>query len=104
MDSSNPLLRTGLRVRKGSPPLIHKIPGTVSRDFLLQVFFMHLRSLFFRKFASQGAPPVSTTPAASMPPHCRKRLSFFPSPAGMSLTKLSLAGNNLIIPGLREIG
>jgi hypothetical protein len=28
--------------------------------------------------------------------HCKKKLSFFPSPAGMSLTKLSLAGNNLI--------
>jgi hypothetical protein len=25
--------------------------------------------------------------------HCKKRLSFFLSPAGMSLTKLSLAGN-----------
>jgi len=31
--------------------------------------------------------------------HCKKRLAVFPSPAGMSLTKLSLAGNNLIIPG-----
>jgi hypothetical protein len=31
--------------------------------------------------------------------HCKKRLSCFPSPAGMSLTKLSLAGNNFIIPG-----
>ncbi len=30
--------------------------------------------------------------------HCKKRLSFFPSPAGMSLTKMSLAGINLIIP------
>jgi hypothetical protein len=30
--------------------------------------------------------------------HCKKRLSFFLSLAGMSLTKLSLAGNNLIIP------
>jgi hypothetical protein len=54
--------------------------GTVSRDFLLQVFFMnqfppyprvfHLdRFEFFRKFAeifaSQGAPPVSATPAAN---------------------------------------
>ncbi len=29
--------------------------------------------------------------------HCKKRLVTFPSPAGMSLTKLSLAGNNLII-------
>jgi hypothetical protein len=34
--------------------------------------------------------------------HCIKKLSFFPSPAGMSLTKLSLAGNNLIIPGQEE--
>ncbi len=35
--------------------------------------------------------PGSTT-------HCKKRLAIFPSPAGMSLNKLSLAGNNLIIP------
>jgi hypothetical protein len=33
-----------------------------------------------------------------------KRLLFSPSPAGMSLTKLSLAGNNLIIPGQIEFG
>ncbi len=26
--------------------------------------------------------------------HCKKRFSIFPSPAGMSLTKLSLPGNN----------
>ena len=59
------------------------LKGTVSRDFLLLVFFMnqfppsprvfHLnRFEFFRKFAeifaSQGAPPVSTTPAAKLPP------------------------------------
>ncbi len=56
------------------------LKGTVSRDFLLLVFFMnqfppsprvfHLdRFEFFRKFAeifaSQGAPPVSTTPVAN---------------------------------------
>jgi hypothetical protein len=29
----------------------------------------------------------------------KKKLAIFPSPAGMSLTKLSLAGNNLVIPG-----
>jgi hypothetical protein len=55
----------------------------VSRDFLLLVFFanqfppsprvFHLdRFEFFRKFAeifaSQGAPPVSTTPVANLPP------------------------------------
>jgi hypothetical protein len=57
--------------------------GTVSRDFLILVFFMnqfppgprvfHLdRFEFFRKFveifASQGAPSVSTTPVANLPP------------------------------------
>jgi hypothetical protein len=26
--------------------------------------------------------------------HCKKRLPVFPTPAGMSLTKLSLTGNN----------
>jgi hypothetical protein len=30
--------------------------------------------------------------------HCKKRFAIFPTPAGISLTKLSLAGNNLIIP------
>jgi hypothetical protein len=34
--------------------------------------------------------------------HCKKRLSFFPSLAGMSLTKPSLAGNYEIIPGQGE--
>jgi hypothetical protein len=57
------------------------LKGPVSRDFLLLVFFMnqfppsprvfHLdRFEFFRKFAeifaSQGAPPVSTTPVANL--------------------------------------
>ncbi len=36
--------------------------------------------------------------------HCKKRLAIFPSPAGMSLTKLSLAGNNLIIPAQGGFG
>jgi hypothetical protein len=36
--------------------------------------------------------------------HCKKRLAVFPSLAGMSLTKLSLAGTNLIIPGQGEFG
>jgi hypothetical protein len=34
--------------------------------------------------------------------HCKRRLAIFPSPAG--LTKLSLGGNNLIIPGQEEFG
>ncbi len=36
--------------------------------------------------------------------HCKKRLMTFLSPAGMSPTKLSLAGNNLIFPGQGELG
>jgi hypothetical protein len=44
---------------------LQKVKGTVSRDFLD-------RFKFFQKFAeiskSQGAPPVSTTPAAKLPP------------------------------------
>jgi hypothetical protein len=36
--------------------------------------------------------------------HCKKRLAVFPSPAGMSLAKLSPAGNNSIIPGPGEFG
>jgi hypothetical protein len=31
--------------------------------------------------------------------HCKKRLANFQSPAGMSLTKLSVAGNNYSRPG-----
>jgi hypothetical protein len=38
------------------------------------------------------------------PIHCKKRLAIFPSPGGMSLTKLSLAGENLIIPGQGAFG
>ncbi len=63
--------------------LVSPFKGTVSRDFLLLVFLMNQfppsprvlhkdRFEFFRKFAeiiaSQGAPPVSTTPAAKLLP------------------------------------
>ncbi len=50
------------------------------------VFFTQLCELF---------PPTEYT-------HWKKRLAVFPSPAKMSLTKLSLGGNNLIIPGQGE--
>ncbi len=36
--------------------------------------------------------------------HCKKRFSFFSSPAGMSLTQLSQEGNSLIIPGQGDFG
>jgi hypothetical protein len=46
---------------------------------------------------------IFTSPAKTIM-HCKKRLAIFPSPAGMSLTKLSLAGNNLIIPAQGGFG
>ncbi len=45
-----------------------------------------------------------TTISNSNTQHCKKRLAIFPCPAGMSLTKLSLDGNNLNIPGQGEFG
>jgi hypothetical protein len=36
--------------------------------------------------------------------HCKKSLSIFPSPAGMSPTQLYLVGNLLIIPGQGVFG
>ncbi len=36
--------------------------------------------------------------------HLKKRLATFRSPEGMSLTKISLCGNNLIIPAQGEFG
>ncbi len=44
------------------------------------------------------------TPATCNIMHCKKSLVVFPSPARVSLTKLSLAGNYLIIPGRGEFG
>jgi hypothetical protein len=35
--------------------------------------------------------------------HCKKRLGVFLSPAGMSLTKLSLARNNKIVPARESL-
>jgi len=35
--------------------------------------------------------------------HCKQKFGGFPSPAGMSLTKLSLAGNNKLIPRPRKV-
>ncbi len=58
----------------------------VRRDFFLDfalVFYIVFRIL------------LSKTPEFEYMYVCKKRLSLFSSPAGMSLTKRSLAGNNL---------
>ncbi len=51
---------------------------------------------FFGKLIFKSEPVCSL--------HCKKSLTVFPSLARMSLTKLSLAGNNLIFPGQGEFG
>jgi hypothetical protein len=71
----------------GTIPGYLQLKGTVSRDFLLPVFFMNQfptsprvshkdRFEIFRKFAEifarQGAPPVSPTPVANF-------VTIFPS-------------------------
>jgi len=54
-----------------------------------------------RSSTNRPDPPCHHLPSG--PVHTvKKRLLIFPSPAGMSLTKLSLGGNNLIIPGQGE--
>jgi hypothetical protein len=49
-------------------------------------------------YARVRASPSSSEGFAflGIPVHLKKRLSIFPSPDGISLSKLSLAGNNLI--------
>ncbi len=37
-------------------------------------------------------------------PHCKKSLAIFPTPGGMSLTKLSMAWKIFMIPGRGELG
>jgi hypothetical protein len=47
---------------------------------------------------------ITVPPCISVVLHCKKRLAVFPSLAMMSLTKLSLPGKNLRIPGQGEFG
>jgi hypothetical protein len=56
--------------------------------------------------AMSATPPLSAAPGRQpshpavrdMTVHCKKGSAAFPSPAGMSLTKLFLGRNNLIFP------
>jgi hypothetical protein len=64
----------------------------------------------------EAVAPRGTSPSTELPRDrtslkgqksytVKKKVScFFPSPAGMSLAKLSLGGNNLIIPVQGEFG
>jgi hypothetical protein len=65
--------------------------------FPLPVIFISGNQVRFIMTQSPDTAPLNLTL------HNKKRLPIFSSPAGM-LTKLSLAGNNLIIPGQGEFG
>jgi hypothetical protein len=58
----------------------------------------YFRPLFFLSLFSKhihfSIPQASLKKKRKSSVHCKKRFVIFPSPAGMSLTKLSLAGNN----------
>ncbi len=61
-------------------------------------FYIQYRVRQSKLVCAPGAQPMGArTPARQSKHilHCKKRLAVFPSPAGVSLTKLSLAGNNL---------
>ncbi len=46
---------------------------------------------------------LQQSPSLCISTHCKKKLAIFPSPAwDVTITKLSLVGNNLIIPGQGE--
>jgi hypothetical protein len=67
------------------PPLFSRQEG---RDTML--------GQFSTAFGLCGpTPPPAPSPRPPPPVHCKKELAIFPSPAGMSLTKLSLAGKKL---------
>ncbi len=69
-----------------------KIPHLSRKMSNEEAFSPFLRTLSF----FQNAAFVSCSPILVFIPrvHCKKRLAVFPSPARMSFTKLSLAGNN----------
>jgi hypothetical protein len=63
----------------------------------------HSSDLPFRLYNQMCKCSLSTEEFAKAL-HFKKRFGIFPSPAGMSLTQLSLARNNLIIPRLGKFG
>ncbi len=63
-------------------------------DFIQQCFICRPSDSTMSEDA--GIEPI-TVATFSLLLHCKKKFAVFPSQAGMSLTKLSLAKNNLIV-------
>ncbi len=73
---------------------------------LFDIFLLPSVQIFTKDWVrTYTAPKMGTVgPYTVQFLHCKKRLATSPSPAGMSLTKLFLAGSNWIIPGQGEFG
>jgi hypothetical protein len=68
------------------------------REFLL-ILYLRFTVLFLKGYVGNVEEAFAYTSYT-----VKERLAIFPSPAGMSQTKFSMAGNNSIIPGLGEFG
>ncbi len=64
---------------------------------------MHIEQIFYTLPISIVLVTLIWNPLKSQS-YTVKKVIHFPDPAGMSLTKISLAVNNLIIPGQGEFG
>ncbi len=73
-------------------PFIASYEELVYVEWSIIVFFL---CTFWKPLLSNGKKGVAAL---------YKRVSRFPVPAGMSLTKLFLGGNNLIFPAQEEFG
>jgi hypothetical protein len=69
-----------------------------------QSHFYDITRVFFLILAMKTSFSYSLHLSSSLQVYTVKRLAIFPSPAGMSLTKLSLTRKNLTIPVQGEFG
>jgi hypothetical protein len=87
--------------RKGTTKNFDQVVGI---SYLLQLRITQPRTYFRITSRQNGFFSMCGFPFILSGLHCIKMLATFPSPDRMPLTKLSLAGNNLIIPAQREFG
>ncbi len=77
--------------------------------FPFSLFYTFLHLNIYSAFAIHKNPvAITSLQSRTLPSYTTqytvKKVNGFPVPSRMSLTKFSLAGNNLIIPGQREFG
>ncbi len=88
-------LEDGINSNDSSKPVPEFIVPVFTKTSPKRSISLNRKRAFWLVFAKTGSI-ISGTRILYL--HCKKGLAVFPSPAGMSLTKLFLGGNNLIIP------